>query len=332
MKRDLLNPKRRADKKGKQRISPKKKRITNVPVETNEEEDLDSYGEPCPPHPGFLVQFEKAKTISTLFKTVKDLFTHINLVCTPNGITAMPMCASNVSLMALNLRPSDQSDMEEGNSDNKKGGRDIIKWYECECPVTLGIDSASLSKLLNIAPANSRLRIYSGLDDPTSITLEFGAGHHMSKWDLKLINILDESRVVPENDKYDGILQIPSAKFNNICKNFDSLKVGTLLLYFQADDGSFRITTIPEDGSENITGGEFIYTDIEENINVIVNDSVSTEVALSYMFKFSKMYAVSEMMILYVNDNEPVRLDYGLGEIGTVSFYLAPKIKTVENF
>ena len=103
--------------------------------------------------------FEARSGSSAVFKKIieamKDLVTEGNLDCSGNGIAMQAMDSSHVSLIAMMLR-------EEG-----------FDHYRCDRNISLGINLATLSKILKCFPDGCRgRRNFRSSDEETQAILK----------------------------------------------------------------------------------------------------------------------------------------------------------------
>jgi len=310
--RHLLDT-RKSNKKVSKR--PKQASKTSVPAVIS---DVDAYGDPCPEYDGLFIQFMEAKTLYSFFNVMKDFFDHIELVCDPDKMSIHSVCSKNIALMTVEMM-------------KKEGGDGGIQWYQCDRPVALGIDTASFTKLLKIAPMIDRVRIYADYDYPRSIEIEFGNNFRKSAYIMNLVDIHQDSLQIPEWKSCPSIIRMPSAIFYSICNNTNAISKANTIALETKSDGGFYIMISDADLTDTfITGGEVIYTNMEKGIEITINETISLDVSLQYVLGFSKMYSVSDEVIIWLDSELPVRFDYTIGTIGTCSFYLAPKLKVDE--
>lgn len=102
--------------------------------------------------------FEAHLTQGTLLKKIieamREFVTEANFECTPTGITLQAMDSSHVSLVAMELL--------EGTFEH----------YRCDRPISLGINIASLSKILKCSGSDDSITIKAS-EQGDSVTFMF---------------------------------------------------------------------------------------------------------------------------------------------------------------
>ena len=63
-----------------------------------------------------------------------------------------------------------------------------------------------------------------------------------------------------------------------------------------------------------------------ERISVEVDDPVTMSFSLTFLNSFCKASSLSDSVKLYMSEGTPLVIEYKIGELGELKFYLAPKL------
>lgn len=172
-------------------------------------------------------RLQQAKLLKSLLEAVRELVTECNFECNDTGIALQAMDNSHVALVAMLLR-SDGFDP-----------------YRCDRNLPLGINLASLSKILKCARNDDILTIKAD-DNGDVLSLVFESkgksskqkicelvifntrfflyidSDKISEYDLKLMDIDSEHLGIPETS-YEAVVSMSSVRFQEICRDLQGL-------------------------------------------------------------------------------------------------------------
>jgi proliferating cell nuclear antigen len=77
--------------------------------------------------------------------------------------------------------------------------------------------------------------------------------------------------------------------------------------------------------------GGHVDDDPEKQVLIQMGDEVKQQFALRYLNNFTKATNLSKMVVLQLGPEVPLNVEYKIGEIGYIRYYLAPKIDDVED-
>jgi len=149
-----------------------------------------------------LVQGELFKKI---ISSISDLVNEGNFMCDAHHMSFQGMDSSHVSLVALSLRA--------------QGFKD----YRCDRDITLGINFASLSKILKCMGNKDSLAVRAD-DDGDTVLFVFESPDQsaISNFELKLMDIDGEQLGIPDTE-YKCVIKMPSSDFQRICRDLSAL-------------------------------------------------------------------------------------------------------------
>lgn len=250
--------------------------------------------------------FAETRILKEIVEAVRELVSEVTLGFTSDGIKMQSMDAANVSLCCLTLKASG------------------FEMYRCDKAVSLGVNLNVLALALKGASNQSRLSIYvdehDDPDDITSLSFKFESEGEPTLFKLGLLNIQSELHTIPDQE-YALELELPAAKFRRLCINlmrwddcvFMSTDYkGNLNLFSKGPQGQME-TCLRFDS---------------DDIDITKNKDVSAEFSLSKLVVFSKAAPLCTRMKLRVENELPLVALYPIAGIGSIAFYLAPKMNT----
>lgn len=119
---------------------------------------------------------------------------------------------------------------------------------------------------------------------------------------------------------------MPSEELQRICRDLSNINEAvnitcakeSIKFYSKGDLGSGNIvlhSNNPVDKEE------------KEGISISMKSPVSIGVSLKHLTSFSKASTLSPNVVIQISEDAPMMVEYSLGEIGYLRFYLAPKHK-----
>merc|ERR1711907_918472 len=132
--------------------------------------------------------------LKKLVEAMKDLVTEANFDCSASGIALQAMDSSHVSLVAMQLKA-------EG-----------FDHYRCDRDMSIGMNMASLSKILKCAN-NDDIITLKAEDDAEVVTFMFESPNQekISDFEMKLMVIDSEHLGIPETE-YNGEVTMPPSR------------------------------------------------------------------------------------------------------------------------
>ena len=216
------------------------------------------------------------------------------------------MDSSHVSLCALLMRA------------------DGFDHYRCDRNMSLGMNLVSMGKILKCAGNDDTITLKAE-DSSDNLTLMFEneTQDRISDFELKLMDIDSEHLGIPDTE-YKSMIRMPSSEFQRICRDLSVLG-DTCIISCQKDGVKFSVTG--DLGTGNIMLRPNSSADKEEDQTVIeMEEPVELTFALRYLNFFTKSTPLSGTVTLSMSADVPLVVEYPIGEMGYVRFYLAPKI------
>ena len=140
-----------------------------------------------------------------------------------------------------------------------------------------------------------------------------------TSFSLNLITLDSEHLGIPETN-YTSEITMSSAEFAKLCKELYSLSE---TVTFEISGHYVKFAVDGEVGSGSImikTSAE----NFEEGVKA--EDAVTLSFALRYLNLFNKAYSLSNQVKISMAADTPLVVEYEVEQLGTLKFYLAPKI------
>nr|CAD7201526.1 unnamed protein product [Timema douglasi] len=262
-----------------------------------------------------LTMFEARLVQSSILKKVldaiKELLNEATFDCSDTGIQLQAMDNSHVSLVSLNLR-SDGFDK-----------------YRCDRNISMGMNLASLAKIMKCA-SNDDVLTMKAQDNADTVTFVFESANQdkVSDYEMKLMNLDQEHLGIPDTD-YACIVKMPSAEFARICR--DLAQFGESVVIACTKEG-VKFSTSGDIGSANVKLAQNANVDKEEeSVTIEMQEPVTLNFACRYLNSFTKATPLSPTVQLSLSHDVPLVVEYKIGDIGFIRYYLAPKIDDEEN-
>jgi len=255
----------------------------------------------------FEARLVQGSMLKKVLEAVKDLLNEAIFDCSSTGIALQAMDSSHVSLVSLNMRS------------------DGFETYRCDRNLSMGMNLATMSKILKCA-GNDDVITMKASDNADTVTFMFESQNNekVSDYEMKLLDIDAEQLGIPDTE-YSSVVKLPSGEFQRICR--DLSQFGDSVVICCTKEG-VKFSTSGDTGSGNIKLAQNSSSDKEEEAVIIeMNQAVSLTFALRYLNYFAKATPLSPQVTLSMSQDVPLVVEYKIGDIGFLKYYLAPKIE-----
>jgi len=255
----------------------------------------------------FIAHLKEGDVFTKIVDSIKELTPECNFDCSANGVTAQSMDNSHVALVKLEL--------------NKDG----FEEYRCKEDISLGLNLTNLAKVMKCAGAKDSLQIEAEDSENISFSFTNPEENKCSNFKLKLFDIDTEHLGIPSTD-YDCSVTMSSTEFSKICRDLtvlgDAVKIS-------ASKAGVQFQTKGDIGNADLlykssTEGE------EQSVKVKVSDDLTQCFALRYLAMFSKSGILSNQVTLNMAEGIPLMVEYKIGDLGEIKYFLAPKVDDEE--
>eukprot|EP01112_Ceratiomyxa_fruticulosa_P014430 TRINITY_DN412_c0_g1_i2.p1 TRINITY_DN412_c0_g1~~TRINITY_DN412_c0_g1_i2.p1 ORF type:complete len:265 (-),score=54.29 TRINITY_DN412_c0_g1_i2:101-895(-) len=255
----------------------------------------------------FEAQLDQASLLKKILESVRDLVEQANFDCSSAGISLQAMDSSHVSLVSLLLRA------------------DGFQEFRCDRNLSLGINLGSMTKIMKCA--NNEDRVTLKADDSTdTVTFLFEApkNERVSEFELKLMDIQSEHLGIPDTE-YSVVIKMPAAEFQRICRDL-TIMGDTVVVTATKEGVKFSVSGDMGNGNITVRQNSGVDTKEEEAITVELQEPVTLSFALRYLNFFTKATSLSTSVSISMSRDVPMVVEYRIGDLGYVRYYLAPKI------
>ncbi|EGR29791.1 proliferating cell nuclear antigen, putative [Ichthyophthirius multifiliis] len=259
----------------------------------------------------FQAKLEEGILFKKIVDSIKDLVKQVNIDANPNGLSMQAMDSAHVALVSLKL--------------NENGFKD----YRCDRPLTLGLSIENLSKILKCAGGDDIITLQTDEEEPSTLRFLFEnpQATKISEFSLNLLSLDSEALGIPETE-YSSTIEMPSSEFSRICKELSSISE-TVEIETSKETAKFSVSGDIGNGSITIKHNEGEKEG--EKVCLNVDQPVKLTFALRYLNMFNKAMSLSNQVSLNMSEENPLMVEYKIGRLGTLRFYLAPKINDEEN-
>ncbi|KAI8316258.1 Proliferating cell nuclear antigen [Colletotrichum sp. SAR11_59] len=279
--------------------------------------DFSSAGEPdteeifeavALPRPKKMLEarLDQADILKKVVESIRELVQDCNFDCNDSGIMLQAMDNSHVALVSMALKT------------------EAFSPYRCDRNIALGLNLASLQKVLRAAQGEDVLTLKAE-DAPDSLNIVFESSEHdrISEYDLKLMDIDQEHLGIPETE-YAATITMPSSEFKRICGDLQAMSESVTI---DASKDGVKFACTGDIGNGSVTLRSHTNVDKPElNVDIELTEPVSLTFSLKYLVNFCKAAAMSKQVKICLSNEVPLLVEYTLVGQSYLRFYLAPKI------
>jgi len=259
----------------------------------------------------FEARLVQGDLLKKVLESLKELLTEATWDCSDTGIQLQAMDNSHVSLVSVSLRA------------------DGFDKFRCDRQLAMGMNLGSMSKILKCASNNDIITI-KAQDNADTVTFMFESPNQdkVSDFEMKLMNLDAEHLGIPETD-YAAVIKMPSMEFQRVIK--DLSQFGESLVIACSKEG-VKFSAAGDIGVGTIKIAQTANVDKEEEaVTIEMQEPVTLAFACRYLNMFTKATCLSGQVCLSMSPEVPLVVEYNIGEIGHVRYYLAPKIEDEDN-
>merc|ERR1719201_2731152 len=195
--------------------------------------------------------------------------------------------------------------------------------YRCDRNMSIGMNLASLSKILKCADNDDVITIKAE-DEAEVVTFMFESPNQekISDFELKLMVIDSEHLGIPETE-YSAEVTMPSGEFAKICRDLttfgDTVNIA-------ANKEGVKFSVAGDIGTGNVTIRQNASAEKDQQTLIELQEPVSLTFALRYLNFFTKAAPMSESVSLSLSKEVPLATEFSVGDMGHLRYYLAPKV------
>jgi len=239
----------------------------------------------------------QASAFKATFEVLKDILNDINVHFTRQGVKIVTLDTARTSLIDLDL-----------SADN-------FEHYECNNPVTAGINMANLHKLLKTVTNNDVLECEINDNEYLHISISNSVKTSKTKFQLKLLDV-DEDQIELPQIEMNTVTILPSIDFQRICRDMSHIS-NELVVTRKKKSIFFKCS------------GDFANQQTEIEVAEEDKCDITGTYSLKYLNLFTKATGMcSNIQIMQEPENKFMVLKYNVANLGNLSFYLASKVNS----
>lgn len=254
----------------------------------------------------FEARLNQGKIFKQLIESIKDLVQDANIDCTEDDVSIQAMDSSHVSLVAVTLRSSG------------------FDHYRCDRPISLGFNSANMSKILKCAGNDDEITLKAeDTGDHLTLMFESPKQDRIADFELKLMDIDSEQLGIPDTT-YKCTIKMPSSEFQRIVRDLQVLGDTCVI---SCNKEGVRFSVSGDLGTGNVLVRSNASADKDEDQVVIdMEEPVELTFALRYLNFFTKATSLGPSVVVSMSPDVPIVVEYPIEGVGDIKYYLAPKI------
>jgi proliferating cell nuclear antigen len=232
--------------------------------------------------------------IKSCFDVLKEIVFEATLLFDQSGIRIVSMDSSKTSLVHLRL---DAEQFEE---------------FQCTSPTPVGVSVMLLHRLIKSATASDTITflVKKGVTHELVIHIESTTSSNSSYYTIKLLDLPILNIEIPDFE-YDHAVAIQSQTFQKIIREMSNLGQTVSL-----KSNRKRLTLSCE--------GDFASQETQLGDASDEPDTFSALYTLKYLNLFAKSASVSTNVMVFIDTQRPLVLEYDVGTLGKLKFLLSP--------
>ena len=251
----------------------------------------------------FEIRTVQSGAFRTLIEGLKEILVEANIEFDKNGIRIIDVDETHVVLTYLKLEAKN------------------FEYFYCPNQYILGVNMIYLFKLIKTLSNTDSLTLFLPASNPNrlGIKAENAEKNTVNTWHMKLFDA-NVNRVEVPNTQFTTIINMPSADFQKICRDFNQL-AEKLEITSSGTDLVFRCIGDFVDGETVILSGN-------QGSVKVQNAAASAEIVqgiyeLKYLTMFTKCTNLCPSIELYLKNDYPLILRYMVANLGEIRLMLA---------
>ena len=198
--------------------------------------------------------------------------------------------------------------------------------YDCEEDQILGLNVEFLAKSIGRINERCSVEISSDKsDDVVSFAFFSPSNKTVSKVSLFLMTIDDDAFDIPML-QFTSSFTVPSIELRRICKSLVPFG-DTLVLLVKVDEIRFSVMGAVGFASTSIRKPLFSGAGMYGGVVIDCSTEVVQKLSLSHMIRIVKATPLAKDVVVTLSSEGPIKIEYRMGDLGYITYYLAPKIE-----
>lgn len=240
------------------------------------------------------------KTIESL----KEILNDTNITFDKDGLRIMTLDGLKTSLINMRMYA------------------DNFEEYHCEKELFIGVNMSNLFKLIKSIENNDMLTLFVKRNEEFTlgIIINNTEKNRSTKFNLKLLD-LDQTKIEVPSTEFKNVITLPSSDFQRICRDMQNIGDKVLIENY----GTHIQLTCKGDFAEQTTTISGINKEVVTPDND-VNDIIKGLFSLKHLCLFTKCTNLCNTVELYLKNDYPLIIKYGIANLGRTHFVLSPSI------
>lgn len=250
----------------------------------------------------FEIKTVQASAFKTLVEALKELLTDTCIEFDNSGIKISALETSKIVLVHLKLNASE------------------FEFYQCDNPVSIGINMLNFHKIIKTINSNDTLTFYMDKNDPNHLNIKIESSEKNTRTNYKL-DLLDYDEPQPtiNSTVFNSMITLPSSDFQKICRDMNNLSdlveiknINKQLIFTCKGDFCEQETILCDSGNNEIM-----------DVNSV--DIIQGVFKLKYLVHFTKCTNLSNTVEIYLKNDYPLIVKYAVASLGEIKLCLAPE-------
>ena len=204
----------------------------------------------------------------------------------------------------------------------------FVRSTSADRTLALGIKLESMAKILKCSGNDDMITLKTE-DDADSLTFMFENPNQdrISDFELKLMSIDSEHLGIPDTE-YSAIIKMPSSEFQRITRDLQIVG-DTVKISCTKEGVKFSVTGDLGSGNTMIRQSSNVDKP-DESVTIDLEEPVTQSFAMGYLSQFCKATPLASTVTLKLHEESPLVVEYAVGDMGYIRYFLAPKIDDEE--
>ena len=251
--------------------------------------------------------------IRILFESLKDILTDVNIVFDSSGMKIVAIDAATRSALV-----HAKLDAEKIRKDG---------YYECPRILVVGVNMSNLFRLVKTVTKDDVISFYieEGNESKLGIQIENSNKNSVTNFKLQLLDIDEAQITIPDID-FSAVITIPSQDFQKYCRDMSNLSD---TMEIRSVDNQLILSCEGDFANQEIVIGESEGGKMEFTDSYSPDEVIQGEFSLKFLTLFTKATNLCSSIQMYLKNDSPLLLDYGIANLGNIKFVLAQKITKI---
>ena len=251
------------------------------------------------------VKTGQTSTIRTLFESLKDILTEVNIEFTEDGMRIMTFDVYKKALVYVKLEAS------------------RFESFYCPQPFTAAVTMSRMFKIIKTSRARDTLYFSVEKDDAHRLHIQMDNTEKNVRSDFYLpLPDLSYKHAPLKATEYDAEITINSTDFQSICRNMHNLEADTVEI--QSINQQLILKCKGAHTEQSTVLGQ--RDDQSVNFDKSSTGIIQGVFELGYLLRFCKATNLCSLVKLYLKNDMPLILEYSVGQLGAIKFVLMQKM------